>query len=63
MSSTEIIEALDRPVPVPEKVLWYLEEEITCYDCEEWSAPIGRAIIARLRREGTADGPGVREPV
>lgn len=46
-----VIAAIEAPGPVPETILAALEAEITKFDCEEWSAEIGRAIIARLRRE------------
>ena len=55
VGSDEIIACLNAGKPVPLKLLEFMEKEITRYDCEEWDAKLGRAIVAFLRNYAKKD--------
>ena len=50
MTDNELIKhILDFNTPLSEAVLTWLESDITKWDCENWSADVGNALLTRLR--------------
>ncbi len=56
MDEDRVLQNLESDAPLTEATLLWLEGEVDEWDCEGWSADVGRAILDRLRRDSMGAG-------